>query len=307
LFLLLSLVLIVCAIYPAILLLIGQIAFPFQANGSILYDKDHKPIGSKLIAQQFSQDRFFQPRPSAANYDASASSSSALAASNYALRDRIARSIGPIAKYITGQAVGPDIEKWFAADQFQQQSNIVAQWAKLHPELAQAWVATDEVHTSYVNAWIKNQPVSLSANTSASGAAVSFFEQFSKQNPGKFLSLTDGKIALINSGTDIQALFFDMWRQDHPDAELQDLPGDYVTTSGSGLDPHISLQNAKYQLDRIATAWANITHKDSNAIHNSIEQLLDQHAQAPLGGLAGQPFVNVLELNLALQQQFGNN
>ena len=83
-----------CGIYPVSLWLVGQTFFPFQANGSLLLDSNNTPIGSLLIAQPFTKDEYFQPRPSAASYDASASSSSALAASNYALRNRVANSLG---------------------------------------------------------------------------------------------------------------------------------------------------------------------------------------------------------------------
>src|SRR5579864_942671 len=106
-------VVICCLIYPAVLWAIGQTVFPFQANGSILQGPDGKAVGSLLVAQPFTKDEYFQPRPSAASYDASASSSSALAASNYALRDRVARTLGPIVKYQNGQPVAPDIIKWY--------------------------------------------------------------------------------------------------------------------------------------------------------------------------------------------------
>ena len=84
-----------------------------------------------------------------------------------------------------------------------------------------------------------------------------FFESFSKENPGKFPSAVqhqtkDGKtetvIEPVKDGTDIQSNFFDMWRQDHADADLQDVPGDMVTTSGSGLNPNITMQNADISL-----------------------------------------------------------
>ena len=68
-----------CLIYPAVLWAIGQTIFPFQANGSILQGPDGKAVGSLLIAQPFTKDEYFQPRPSAASYDASASASSTLA------------------------------------------------------------------------------------------------------------------------------------------------------------------------------------------------------------------------------------
>src|SRR6202162_454970 len=125
-------VVICCLIYPLAVWAIGQTFFPFSANGSVVNGPDGKPVGSLLIAQPFTKDEYFQPRPSAASYDGSASSSSALAASNYALRDRVARTLGPIVKYKSGpkagQLVAPDIEAWFQQDRFQGNSHIVAQW-----------------------------------------------------------------------------------------------------------------------------------------------------------------------------------
>src|SRR5579862_7592476 len=112
-------VVLVCGIYPAILWGIGQTAFSFQANGSIVSRADGTPVGSLLVAQPFTKDEYFQPRPSAASYDGTASASSALAVSNYALRDRAARAIGPIAVYSDGpkkgQPAAPDVEAWFQA------------------------------------------------------------------------------------------------------------------------------------------------------------------------------------------------
>src|SRR3984957_5091593 len=96
------LVVIICGIYPLALWIIGQTFFPFQANGSLLKDSDGKTVGSKLIAQPFTKDEYFQPRPSAASYDASASASSTYAASNYLLRNRVASALGPLVKYKSG-------------------------------------------------------------------------------------------------------------------------------------------------------------------------------------------------------------
>src|SRR6202047_2982787 len=136
-------VVICCIVYPLALWAVGQTLFPFEANGSILTGPDSKPVGSRLIAQPFTKDEYFQPRPSAASYDASASASSTLAASNYMLRNRVASALGPIVKYKSGpkagQLVAPDIEAWFRQDRFGGQPHIVAQWADLHNAVATAW------------------------------------------------------------------------------------------------------------------------------------------------------------------------
>ncbi len=322
LFLLISLVIITCIIYPGILWIIGQGFFPFQANGSMLYNSENKPIGSKLIAQPFTKDEFFQPRPSAASYDASASASSALAPSNYALRARIASSIGAVAKYQNGQSITSDIEKWFKENLYQGKSNIVSQWATLHNSLATAWINADPSHSAYVDQWTKTHPEMVKqfirdnpsiTQPKAVDLAVVFFQNFSKENPGKFPSSinqtvngkTESTIQPTINDSDIQSLFFDMWRQDNPDMLLQTIPSDFVTTSASGLDPHISLENANYQLDRVASKWATHLKRNPKDVRNEIEEMIKANASAPLGGLAGEKFVNVLELNIELEKRFG--
>ena len=326
-FLLLFAVAICCGVYPLALWVIGQTVFPFQANGSLLRGPDGAVVGSRLIAQPFSKDEYFQPRPSAASYDASASASSSLAASNYTLRDRVARALGPIVKYRsgskTGQPVAPDIERWFQEDLYQGSPHIVAQWADLHNALAQAWVKAEPTHGAYVDDWAKTHPALVTQfirdnpgtpQPKADDLAVIFFENFSKEHPGKFPSAithtgADGKIETkiepVNHGSDIQSTFFDMWRQDHPEADLQEVSGDMVTTSGSGLDPHITLANAEYQLDRVASKWAANLKRDPGAVRKEIEQMLQENASAPWSGLAGEKFVNVLEVNLELRKRYG--
>ncbi len=154
-----STVVICCLIYPLIVWAIGQTLFSFTANGSMVTGPDGKPVGSLLIAQPFTKDEYFWPRPSAASYDASASASSTLAASNYLLRDRVARMLGPIVKYQNGpkagQLVAPDIEAWFLGDRYQSNPHLVAQWADNHNELAQSWVSADPSHAQYISDWAK--------------------------------------------------------------------------------------------------------------------------------------------------------
>ena len=118
--------------------------------------------------------------------------------------------------------------------------------------------------------------------------------------------MVDAARTVIKEGADIQKVLFDMWRQDHPDADLEPVPADMVMASGSGLDPHITLKNALYQLDRVAGKWAETTKGDSARIRKEIEELLHKKAEAPLGGLVGVDLVNVLEVNLALRDRYGS-
>ena len=151
LWLLLFTVVICVGLYPLALFGIGQSLFRDKAEGSVLRDKDGTVVGSRLIAQPFTADQYFWPRPSAASYNGAASGASNWGANNYLLRDRVARALGPIAKYRTGlkkgQLVGPDIEAWFQKDQFAGKPGIVAQWADAHASVAQNWVKADKLNT----------------------------------------------------------------------------------------------------------------------------------------------------------------
>lgn len=73
----------------------------------------------------------------------------------------------------------------------------------------------------------------------------------------------------------------------------QPVPIDLVTASGSGLDPQISLAAAHYQASRVAKA--------RNLPVEQVKTLIEQHAKRPWLGIFGEPRVNVLALNLALE------
>jgi potassium-transporting ATPase KdpC subunit len=169
-------------VYPLVVTGISQVVFHHQANGSLI-KRDGVVVGSELIGQQFSDAKYFHPRPSAAGtgYDGLASSFS---------------NLGP---------TNPD-----------------------------------------------------------------------------FLKTVEERVAT--------------YRQENGMSPTQEVPVDAVTASASGLDPEISVANAKLQAARVA---------DARGL--TVERVLDlvvQHTRGRQWGFLGEPGVNVLELNLALDKEF---
>lgn len=72
------------------------------------------------------------------------------------------------------------------------------------------------------------------------------------------------------------------------------VPSDFLTQSGSGIDPHISLDNAELQAQRVAQA--------RGMSPQALQKLIERHTQGQQFGLFGQERVNVLQLNLALDE-----
>jgi potassium-transporting ATPase KdpC subunit len=96
--------------YPLLVTLLAGVLFPHKADGSLIL-KDGQVIGSELLAQSFTSDRYFHPRPSAAGngYDATASGGSNLAQSNAKLVQRIQGDIDKLAAANPGKPVPIDL------------------------------------------------------------------------------------------------------------------------------------------------------------------------------------------------------
>jgi potassium-transporting ATPase KdpC subunit len=96
--------------YPLLVTIIAGAIFPHKAAGSLIL-KDGQVIGSELLAQSFTSDRHFHPRPSAAGngYDATSSGGSNLAQYNKTLVDRIQGSIDKLSQENPGHPVPIDL------------------------------------------------------------------------------------------------------------------------------------------------------------------------------------------------------
>jgi len=96
--------------YPLLVTGIAAVVFPRQASGSLIL-KDGKVIGSTLLAQSFTSDKYFHPRPSAAGngYDPTSSGGSNLAQSNAKLVARMQGDIDKLAKENPGKPVPIDL------------------------------------------------------------------------------------------------------------------------------------------------------------------------------------------------------
>jgi len=187
-----ALTLITGLVYPLVMTGIAGAIFPRQAQGSLI-EQDGKVIGSSLIGQEFTSDRYFHGRPSA--------------------------------------TVAPDPND-----------------------------STKTVPAPY--------------NAASSG--------------GSNLGPTNKALVERVQG-DVEKL-----KQENPSLPV---PIDLVTTSGGGLDPHISPEAALFQVPRVAKA--------RNMPEDRLRGLVNEHIEGRTLGLLGEPRVNVLALNLALDRVAG--
>ena len=85
------------------------------------------------------------------------------------------------------------------------------------------------------------------------------------------------------------------WQKQNPDVPVSSLPVDLITNSGSGLDPDISPESAKAQIPRISSL--------TGVSADQLQALVQQNTSSRQLGIFGEPAVNVLKLNLALQKE----
>jgi potassium-transporting ATPase KdpC subunit len=253
-----------CILYPGAVFLIAQAIFPYQANGSLVkkdgtFAKDPgDAVGSALLAQGFSLPQYFHPRPSDAGngYDPTSSGGS---------------NLGPLSDKLINGATNP---------------------ATTQPTTQPESLAFDGVRLRTLHYAMDN--------------GITFKLYTSNQADGSHIAQVPLKQFLNADGTLNDVALVDAFP--HPESDAPDktplvagdfseaIPGDAVTMSGSGLDPHISPANAQIQMARIAKARGITT--------DQVQQLINEHTDGPDLGFLGDQGVNVLMLNLALDAKY---
>lgn len=83
--------------------------------------------------------------------------------------------------------------------------------------------------------------------------------------------------------------------QENPTIEKEDIPSDIITASGSGLDPHISVEAANVQVDRVS--------ENTGLTKKQLKKMIEENTEGKFLGIFGEEKVNVLELNLSLAKE----
>jgi K+-transporting ATPase ATPase C chain len=261
-----------CGLYPLAVWAISQAVFPIQANGSLVKrdgtftSDDKQAVGSRLIGQNFSAPGYFHPRPSAAGtgYDGSNSGGT---------------NLGPLSdKLINGATQTPPAPPPAAPP------------AAGPPAAPPAeTLAFDGIRLRVIHYCLDNGIAFKLYTVKPDGARIAEMPLSKYQD--KSGNLLDVKLVddFPHPATDpadktpvIAADFATL------------IPGDAVTGSGSGLDPHISPANALLQAQRVADARKLPKAK--------VLELIQANTDRPDLGFLGDPGVNVLMLNIALEK-----
>jgi K+-transporting ATPase ATPase C chain len=100
--------------------------------------------------------------------------------------------------------------------------------------------------------------------------------------------------------------YADQFRKENGLSADTPLPADIVTASGSGLDPDISVEAAYLQVNRVVAARKALGGANTAITAGEVISLISAHIDGPDLGFMGEAYVNVLELNLALDQSYGS-
>ena len=149
-------------IYPLAVTLIAGLAFPSQAHGSLIVDRNNTVIGSTLIGQNFTGPQYFQSRPSASGYDPTASGGSNLGPTNPVLLELIANRTSELKKagidgtipsdLVTASASG--LDPHISLDSALIQVPAVAKARNLPEEEVRALVVSESISSTFTGTYI---------------------------------------------------------------------------------------------------------------------------------------------------------
>ena len=278
----LVLAVICCGIYPAIVWGLSQVIFRDKANGSLIRNDKGTLIGSKLIGQSFSDARYFHGRPSAAGsngYDATASAGSNLGPTSAKL---INGTTKPSTLSTPSTAVPASPAAMQAASPPKHPAVEAIQSPTTAPATPPAVVVDYDGVKLRVLHYCDDNSLQFSASRDGKRIASDAFEKEFKHASGW------DEVKLIVAFND----------GDHPLTltSAESIPADAVTASASGLDPHISRENAKLQKPRVAAA--------RHIKEEVVQKLIDDNTDGASLGFLGESGVNVLLLNIALGKRY---
>lgn len=121
-----------------------------------------------------------------------------------------------------------------------------------------------------------------------------------EKTDGSYGGVSSGTFNYGNSNPDLKARVEEdlaAWMEAHPDVKQEDIPTDILTASGSGLDPHITVQGAQVQVGAIAEA-SGLREEELNAI-------IEKNTTGKALGVFGEVTVNVLGCNLDIAEALG--
>ena len=323
-------VVICCGIYPAVLWAIGQTLLPFQANGSIVQRTGRQ--GGRLAADRpaVHQGRILSAAAVGGLVRRTARPRRLWRRPTMLLRDRVATHARPDRQvHRAGRRQASRsrrISKPGSSRTSSGASRISSRNGptRITPRAGLGHRRSDarrvcrclgqEPTPTWSSSWIKNNPGT--PQPKAADLAVVFFENFSKDHPGSFPSaVTQTEPAARPSPRSSRSRPAPTSSRSSstcggriiPTADLHDVPGDMVTTSGSGLDPDITLENAEFQLDRVASTNGRRIPKQrpGASAQGNRGRSFRRTPFAPMGGSGGEKIVNVLEVNLELRKRYG--
>lgn len=254
-------------VYPASIWLIAQLpGLRDRADGSLVTQAG-KPVGSSLIGQPFTEPQYFQGRPSAAGdgYDPLASGAS---------------NLGP--EDIVDTPDRPSLLSQVCA-----RSKAVARFEGLPDEAGARPYCTGGGVGAVLSVL---GPRGADGHVTHPARVVSINETCGTTDRPFLNTYAGVRVECARPGEDYSAGEIIPVRGDAPDPSP--VPADAVAASGSGLDPDISPEYAQLQVNRVAAA--------RGMRPEAVRALVDAHTEGRTLGFLGEPRVNVLELNVAL-------